>query len=276
MPLVKTKAITLKSQRWGEADRIVTLYTERIGKIRGIGRGARRMKSRFGSVLEPLRFIELTVFEKTPDTLARISQADLLKSFDHIRTSLLMIGAAACMVQVVEALTADRDPNRALFASLVGGLQALHDGGDPALLPLLFQIQALAHTGFHPQMDQCVVCNQSSLSNEMRFSPSSGGLLCAHCWALVPGDSFRLSPGSLAFLRQARHLSFPLATRLRATGQIRQEVEATIQSHFKTVTGRSLPAQEMWAAEPAPPFYGSKSLDHTPQHEKPDDTEERY
>ena len=271
MPLVRTRAVTLKSQRWGEADRIVTLYTERIGKIRGIGLGARRMKSRLGSVLEPLRFIELTVFEKTPDTLVRISQADLLKSFDHIRTSLLIIGAAACMVQVVEALTVDRDPNYALFASLVGGLQALHEGGDPALIPLLFQIQALDHTGFHPQMDQCVLCSQSSLAIDTRFSPVSGGLLCAHCWERVPDESFHVSQGSIAFIRQVGHLGFPLVTRLRVSGQIQKEVEAMVQSHFTMVTGRSLPTQDLWAAESSPPRYGSESLTRSPQNEEPSD-----
>ena len=54
MPLYKTKAVILKSQRWGEADRIVTCYTEQVGKVRAIARGARRMKSRFGSALETL------------------------------------------------------------------------------------------------------------------------------------------------------------------------------------------------------------------------------
>ncbi|MGH7182310.1 MAG: DNA repair protein RecO, partial [Nitrospiraceae bacterium] len=54
MPLIKTAAITLKSRKWGDADRIVTFYSKELGKVRGVARGARRMKSRLGASLEPL------------------------------------------------------------------------------------------------------------------------------------------------------------------------------------------------------------------------------
>ena len=61
MPLVKTSAITLKSRKWGEADRIVTFYAKHLGKIRGVARGARRLKSRMGAALEPLTLCDSLV-----------------------------------------------------------------------------------------------------------------------------------------------------------------------------------------------------------------------
>jgi DNA repair protein RecO (recombination protein O) len=79
MPLVKTRAITLKSRKWGEADRIVTLYAKHLGKIRAIARGARRPKSRTGAALEPLMLCDLNLFEKSGDTLYRVSQVDLVE-----------------------------------------------------------------------------------------------------------------------------------------------------------------------------------------------------
>src|SRR6184192_2654194 len=75
--MLKTPAITLKSRKWGEADRIVTFYTVRFGKLRGVARGARRMKSRFGSSLEPFVHCDLNLFEKHNDPLYRITQADI-------------------------------------------------------------------------------------------------------------------------------------------------------------------------------------------------------
>jgi len=75
--MLKTPAITLKSRKWGEADRIVTFYTIRFGKLRGVARGARRMKSRFGSALEPFVHCDLNLFEKHNDPLYRITQADI-------------------------------------------------------------------------------------------------------------------------------------------------------------------------------------------------------
>ena len=73
MALVTTKAIVLKSMRWGEADRILTFFSLRLGKVRGIARGARRMKSRFGGMLEPFSSINLTFFNKRTTVLGPLA-----------------------------------------------------------------------------------------------------------------------------------------------------------------------------------------------------------
>src|SRR5437870_4497519 len=73
MPLLKTPAIVLKSRKWGDADRIVTFFTLKHGKVRGVARGARRMKSRFGGTLEPFVYCDLVLYEKPGDSLYRVS-----------------------------------------------------------------------------------------------------------------------------------------------------------------------------------------------------------
>lgn len=255
MGLVKTRAVVLKSQRWGEADRIVTFYTEKLGKIRGIARGARRLKSRLGGALEPFGFIDLTVFEKSPDTLVRISQVDIIKSFGKIREDLTVMTAAARMVNMIRAITPDRDPHPTVFNTLVGGLQALEDEGDPELCSLLVQIHVLGQTGFRPQTDHCAECNSDIELERAQFSPSSGGLVCHSCRGKLFDRCFPISPGSLAFIQQARRLPFPTVTRLRAVGQIRHEVAEIIDSYVQSVIGKPLPTSGWWAAEPVPPAY---------------------
>jgi len=257
MGLVKTRAVVLKSQRWGEADRIVTLYTEKLGKIRGIARGARRMKSRLGGTLEPFGVIDLTVFEKSPETLVRISQVDIIKSFRKIREDLTVMTAAARMVNMIKAITVDRDPNSSIFNTLVGGLHSLEDEGDPGLCSLLLQVHVLGQTGFRPQTDHCADCNAEIDLAKAQFSPRSGGLVCRSCREGVVDRCFPMSPGSLAFIQQARRLTFPTVTRLRATGQIRREVEDVIDSYVQVVIGKPLPTISLWAAEPSPPAYRS-------------------
>src|SRR5262249_56754234 len=110
MSLIKTPAMTLKSRKWGEADRIVTFYTKSLGKIRGIARGARRQKSRFGAALEPLTLSHLNLFEKSGDSLYRISQVDLLEPFVRCRENLTVMAAGARTATVVAAVTRARDP----------------------------------------------------------------------------------------------------------------------------------------------------------------------
>ncbi len=107
MPLLKTPAIVLKSRKWGDADRIVTFFTLKHGKVRGVARGARRMKSRFGGTLEPFVYCDLVLYEKPGDTLYRVSQTDVRQAFHPLRNSLETIAGAARLANLAGAVTAD-------------------------------------------------------------------------------------------------------------------------------------------------------------------------
>ncbi len=241
MPLVKTRAITLKSRKWGEADRIVTFYTKEFGKLRGVARGARRQKSRMGAALEPLTICELNLFERSGDSLYRITQVDLIEPFISFREDLALMGAAARMANVVAAVTPDGDPDLHLFGTLEQGLHSLVESHDPSLTALLFQIRLLGLTGFRPQTDHCTACGKTKVILEPQFSPMSGGLVCAGCAARLHHRCLPLSRGSLAFLQQALRLAPSTVTRLKAVGQVRSEVEGAIEGYVTVVAGRRLP-----------------------------------
>jgi DNA repair protein RecO (recombination protein O) len=262
MPLLKTPAITLRTRKWGDADRIVTFYTLRYGKLRGVARGARRMKSRFGSALEPFVHCDLNLFEKPNDTLHRISQADIKESFPALREDLALMAGAARMANLVSAITPDADPAPVIFDTLVQGLRALNEGQEPSLITLLFQIKLLGLTGFRPQTDHCAACGREMhrVGEGMagRFSPQAGGLLCEACAGRRPERSLLLSPGSLAFLQQALRMSPEVLDRLKASGQVRSELEAAIEGYVTVVAGKRLPPVDFLAAEPPAPAYLGK------------------
>ncbi|MDF0643603.1 MAG: DNA repair protein RecO [Nitrospira sp.] len=241
MPLIKTAAVTLRSRKWGEADRIVTFYTRVAGKVRGVARGARRPKSRLGATLEPLTICELNLFEKSGDSLYRVSQADLVEPFVCFREDLTLMAAAARMANVVAAITPDGDPDPQLFETLEQGLYSLAASEDPALTALLFQIRLLGLTGFRPQTDHCSACGRGRTIPESQFSPVSGGLVCATCATRQQFHCVPLSRGSLAFLQQALRLAPAVITRLKAGGQVRAEVEDAIEGYVTVVVGKRLP-----------------------------------
>ncbi|MBX3326092.1 MAG: DNA repair protein RecO [Nitrospira sp.] len=242
MPLVKTTAIVLRSRKWGDADRIVTFYTRERGKIRGAARGARRLKSRFGAALEPFSLCRLNLYEKTGDSLFRISQVDLVRSSQKLLESLSLIDSAARMVNVVAAITPDGDPDPLLFDTLEQGLASLQESQDPTFMALLFQIRLLGVTGFRPQTDHCAACGKTHFVGEPQFSPVAGGLVCLSCAAHQRVRCVALSRGSLSFLQQAIRLDSALVTRLRASGQVRGEVEAAIEGYVTVVAGKRLPS----------------------------------
>lgn len=255
MALVTTKAIVLKSMRWGEADRILTFYSLRLGKVRGIARGARRMKSRFGGMLEPFSSINLTFFNKRSDSLASVSHIDNLESFCSLRESLDLILAASRMVALVDGVTADRDSNPTMYHTLLEGLRLLVRTEDPGILTLIFQIHILSQSGFQPQVDRCASCDRDLGEQSSQFSPSAGGRLCGSCDRGSWDYCLPMSQGSTAFLRQARRIPLALATRLKAAGQVRREVEAIVETYARAVVGKRLPEKELLAAEsPAVPY----------------------
>lgn len=242
MALLKTPAIVLKSRKWGEADRIVTFYTLRFGKLRGVARGARRLKNRFGGALEPFVHGELNLFEKRGDSLYRVTGADIHDSFAGLRDDLTRMSAAARMANFVAAVSGEGDAHPGVFETLLKGLHVLESGHDPALTALLFQIKLLGETGFRPQIDHCAVCGDGhGRAASRHFSPLAGGLVCQLCARRDRDRCLPLSPGSLALLQQALRWAPAAVTRLKAAGQIRDELEAAIESYVTVIAGKRLP-----------------------------------
>jgi len=250
VPLVKTAAIVLHSRKWGDADRIVTLYTLRFGKVRGVARGARRLKSRLGGMLEPFTRCHLDLFEKPGDSLYRISQVTLEEPFVRFRSDLTLMTAAGRMVNLVNVLMPEGDAEPRVFEVLETGLRTLLDSRDAAWTTLLFQIRLLSLTGFRPQTEQCAACGQVYRNSLSQFSPPAGGMVCERCASRQPSRCTALSRGSVAFLQQALQMQPALMNRLHAVGQVRAEIESAIESYVTIVAGRRLPPIDFLASAP--------------------------
>src|SRR5438128_6977255 len=161
MPLLKTPAIVLKSRKWGDADRIVTFFTLKHGKIRGVARGARRMKSRFGGTLEPFIHCDLVLYEKPGDTLYRVSQTDVRQAFHPLRDSLETIAGAARLANLAGAVTADGDAVPRVFQALLDGFSAITESSDPTYTAALYEVEILRFAGYLPHLERCNTCQST-------------------------------------------------------------------------------------------------------------------
>jgi DNA repair protein RecO (recombination protein O) len=196
----KSKGIVLRSIRYGEADRILDLYTRDAGLVSAIVKGIRRTKSRFGARLEPLSCVDFLAYQgRTLDTL---TQAETLRSFHGIREDLARFEAAAGMVGSVRALSGGDEADRRVFNLLYNGLDALEGAGTgfeavEAALGLKLSILA----GYAPQLDVCLGCETDldEAAEPLHFAPHLGGVLCAEC--PMTGDAFPLAPDALGRLR---------------------------------------------------------------------------
>src|SRR6266704_2742234 len=260
MPLLKTAGIVLKSRKWGEADRIVTFFTLKYGKIRGVARGARRMKSRFGSALEPFVHCDLDLYEKHGDSLYRISQADIRKSFYTLRDSLETISASARLANLAGAITADGDAVPRIFHALLEGFRAIQGREDPGLTAALYELEVLRFAGYLPHLDRCNVCQGRASGGAWYFSSRAGGTVCTACVKREPARCPAVSPACLAFFRQVLRMDPARLPRLKASASLRNELHEVIELYVDNVAGRRLPrAHAMLAAEPTASYRRAAS-----------------
>src|ERR671930_1724695 len=131
MALGKTAAVVIGSFPIGESDRVVTFFSRQHGKIRGVAKAARRLKSRFGGALELFTLGELVFFDTGRSELVRVDHFDVLEPFAALRADLERLGQAAWIVECIGRLTAERDPHAALYGLLTRALRALAGAAGP-------------------------------------------------------------------------------------------------------------------------------------------------
>jgi DNA repair protein RecO (recombination protein O) len=191
MSLYRDEAIVVRTYRLGEADRIVVLFTKARGKVRAVAKGVRKTTSRFGARLEPTSHVALQLYEGR--NLDTITQAETLDHFRAIRDDLDRISRASSMLEAVDHITEEREPNGALYTMLLGALSALAADDHPLIVPGFFW-KLLALEGLSPVVDACVVCGDDA--GLCAFSLDDGGVVCAEHRRGVP-----LPPESIELLQ---------------------------------------------------------------------------
>jgi DNA repair protein RecO (recombination protein O) len=200
----KAEAVVLRSIRFGEADRVLHLYTAERGRVGAVAKGVRRVKSRLGGRLEPLTRVKLVLHEGRGE-LCTVSQADTVNAHAGLRErrEALERGVQAC--DAVLRLLDSAEPNPAAYNLLCHELVLLD--GDPRAAvraqALAFRAKLLLAAGFAPELASCASCGERE--HLAGFSPSAGGVVCSACEA----GSFPLGPEAHAFLTDA--LARPLA-----------------------------------------------------------------
>ena len=201
MAVYRSKGIVLRSIRYGEADRILDLYTRNAGLVSAIAKGIRRTRSRFGARLEPLSCVDFVAYHGR--TLDTVTQAEVLRSFHGVREDLARFEAAAGMVGSVRALSGGDEADRRVFNLLYNGLDTLErcETGF-ASVEAAFGLKLSVLAGYAPQLDDCLGCGikLDEAAEPLYFAPNLGGVLCQEC-RNATADAFPMPPGTLDRLR---------------------------------------------------------------------------
>ena len=186
MPLYRDEAIVLRTQKLGEADRIITLLTRHHGRVRAVARGVRRTTSRWGSRGEPFTHVDLQLAEGR--TLDVVTQAVTLDPFaGRLGADYDRYTAGTAMLETAERLVVeDKEPATQQFLLLVGGLRAMAAGEHaPGQILDSYLLRSLSVAGYAPSFEHCARCGEEG--PHRWFSPAGGGVLCPDC--RLPGSA---------------------------------------------------------------------------------------
>jgi DNA repair protein RecO (recombination protein O) len=234
MGLYRDDAIVLRTQKLGEADRIVTLLTRSHGRVRAVAKGVRRTKSRFGARLEPFSHVDVQLHQgRSLDVVTQIESiqhygADLVGDYSRWTTG-------QAILETAERLSPEEhQPQVQQYLLLVGALRALAAGDHSAELVLdAFLLRSLSVAGWAPSFDDCTRCGQDG--PHPHFHVPSGGALCARC--KVPGS---VSPSAEALALLAALLSGDWETADASIDRHRREASGIVAAHLQWHLERGL------------------------------------
>ncbi len=249
--IYRTEAIVLSRMELGEADRILTVFTPRHGKLRIIAKGVRRPTSKLGPHLEYFTRAQL-MMAKGRD-LDVVTGAETLDPFLAIRSNLDALGHASHMAELLNRLTEDRQENVRAFDLLARSLRLLADGVDPFAVTRHYELALLGIVGFRPELYRCVQCSADIQAVPNALSVRLGGMLCAACRGSDVAAR-QLSVNAQKYLRTLDRSGLGGAIALRLDGGLAAEIEGALTAYIRHVTERDLSSLRVWRAlqDPVP------------------------
>jgi DNA repair protein RecO (recombination protein O) len=224
---VKTEAVVLRSMRYGEADRILHVYTPHRGRVSAIAKGVRRARSRFGGRLEPFFRLRLELHEGRGELLT-VTGAQTVDGHPRLREDARALDAAARACDAVGRLFETEEPHPGVFNLLCRQL-ALLDKPDAASRAggLQFRLKLLHAAGLAPQLGACAHCGEPE--HLVGFSGAAGGVVCGACEAA----SFPLGEDAHGFMVQAlaQALAEAPSASEQALGQVERAISETLEHH---------------------------------------------
>lgn len=226
--IIRSEAVVLRGLDYGETSQIVTLFTREKGKIGVMAKGARRPKTPFGATLQPMAYSEVVFYYKPTRTLQILSESSHVESFHRLRENLERITVGLRIVELVDALMEEEDPQPTVFALLVRLLRRLNatDRRAANLWPYA-QLRLARLLGIAPSIERA---NVEAVGDEGLLSKANGGVYPADAAPAAPRRASRQALRAYAVFAKA---DLDTAMRMELTPELRREVEALVRDFLR-------------------------------------------
>lgn len=237
----RAQAIVLSHIEYGEADRILNLFTHERGKITAIAKGVRKIHSRKAGHLEP--FTRVNLFLAKGRNLDIITQAEAVDAYQGIRDDLERIAYASYLVELLDRFTYEEGQNIALFRLLTTAFANLATHPYPEIVVHYYEIRLLDLLGFRPQLFECIDCGATIVEEDQFFTPLAGGVICPRCGRARP----EALPVNKDVLRYFRHLQRSRWQQIKAIvipTEVENGLASLLEQYFTYLLERKLNSPE--------------------------------
>ena len=234
---IRTEAIVLSHKNWGEADRMLWLYTRKLGKVQAIAKGVRKIRSRKSGHLEPFTCTNL-MFARGRSFLI-LTQAETLDAYINIRENLLLVGYSSYITELIARFTSEEDDNQQIYHLFKDTLSRIDTEQSPNPAVRYFEIHLLDLLGYRPELSECVNCESVIQAEDQFFSISMGGVLCPRCGPGIQ-DANPIPMNTLKYLRHFQRSTYRDAARALISPKLNQDLEQFLQRYFTYLLERNL------------------------------------
>ncbi|OXS80438.1 DNA repair protein RecO [Domibacillus enclensis] len=236
--LEKWEGIVLRTNDYGESNKIVTMLTREKGKRAAMARGAKKTNSRLTGVTQP--FTHGYFLVQGGKGLVTMQQGEALDSMRHIREDLLKTSYAAYITELTDKTTEDSEGSAPLFELVRKSLAHINDGMDPAIVTNIFEMKMLAQVGLRPELSSCAVCGETE--GRFGFSIRENGLICHRCFEKDP-YYLPLSPAAIRLLRLFYFFDLDRLGSIDVKESTKKELRAAISMYYDEYAGLYLKAR---------------------------------
>lgn len=233
-----TEGIVLHKYELRETSYILVVYTPDLGKVRGVIKGVRKPYPQFAGNFDIFTRCEFSFYEKKRSALDLITRCECLDYYLKARKDIERLTYANYIIELIDVVTSDKDPNEDLYATLRGSLELLAGDSSAKRVGRIFEVKLLDAIGLTPELNRCVVCGCDK-GREVVFSVPEGGVVCPDCLHEVPGKR-RVSRGTVNFLKKVQQLPLKNTERIKVSRQVGQEAEALLKTFLDYHIGRPL------------------------------------
>lgn len=223
------QGVVLRHSEYGEADRILTIYTLEQGKIQVAAKGVRKIKSRKAGHLEP--FTQVALYLAKGSGLPVVTQAEAIRTFDALRADLLKTAYAAYVVELVDRFSYAEAENPLLYKLLVDTFIRLEGSAEPAVVIHYYEMHLLDLLGFRPELQTCVSCGEAISAQDQFISPLMGGALCPRC-RQADASAWPVSMPVLKYLRHFQRTAWSRLEKMKLPVEVELGLKPLLERYL--------------------------------------------